>query len=64
MSRAYDRKCQILWRKFHTIYLVNVREGKQSFPPNFVYKIRLWLGDNDDLMKEVYNQVISFKVLV
>jgi len=43
---------------------VNVREGKQSFPPNFVYKVRRWLGDNDDLMKEVYNQVISFKVPV
>lgn len=58
LSKAYDRKCQILWRKFHTIYLVNVREGKQSFPPNFVYKVRRWLGDNDDLMKEVYNQKV------
>jgi len=41
---------------------VNVREGKQSFPPRFVYKIRHWLGDNDDLMTEVYNQVKSFEV--
>jgi hypothetical protein len=41
-----------------------VREGKQSFPPSFVYKIRHWLGDNDDLMTEAYNQVRSFKVPV
>jgi hypothetical protein len=40
------------------MYLVNVKEGKQSFPPKFVYKVRHWLGDNDGLMKEVYNQVI------
>ncbi|XP_069693300.1 uncharacterized protein [Periplaneta americana] len=55
-SKAYHRKCQILWRKFHTIYKVNVREGKQTFPPLFVEKVRRWMGNDDELLKQVYKQ--------
>lgn len=57
-SKAYHRKCQILWKKFHTIYLVNVREAKQIFPPSFLSEVRHWLGDNDKLLKEAYNQKV------
>ncbi|PNF23810.1 hypothetical protein B7P43_G16122 [Cryptotermes secundus] len=57
-SKAYHRKCQILWKKFHTIYRVNVREAKQSFPPPFLREVRHWLGDNDKLLKQVHNQKV------
>ncbi|KDR16481.1 uncharacterized protein LOC110832564 [Zootermopsis nevadensis] len=55
-SKAYHRTCQILWKKFHTIYVVNVREGKQNFPQNFIKVVRHWLADNEELLKEAYNQ--------
>ncbi|KAJ9582872.1 hypothetical protein L9F63_022784, partial [Diploptera punctata] len=57
-SKAYNRKCQILWRKFHTMFKVNVREGGISFPTTFIKKVRQWLGENDELLKEAYNQKI------
>ncbi|PSN58498.1 hypothetical protein C0J52_00771 [Blattella germanica] len=57
-SKAYHRKCQILWRKFHTIYKVDVREGGILFPKSFVAKVRSWLGGNEELMKEAYHQQV------
>ena len=56
-SNADHRKCQVLWRKFHTMYNVAVSEVKSNFPSTFVSKVRDWLGGDDELMKEAYHQV-------
>jgi hypothetical protein len=57
-SQAIDRHCQILWGKFQNMYSVSVRRGLLHFPSKFKHKVLGWLGNNNELMKQMYNQTV------
>lgn len=56
--RSTDSKCMSLLKKFEAIYSVSTRHASLLLPGPFQGKVKKWLGNNEVLYKEVYDQKV------
>lgn len=54
------RDCSNLLDKIRTIYDIKIKSSKIDLPESFKPKVKEWLGNNEELFKEINNQVIKF----
>lgn len=57
-SKSTDVQCRKLLSTFQTIYAVSLRNGSVSLPVPFQAKVKKWLGNNEELFKDVFHQEI------
>ena len=49
--------CRKLLVTFQTIYSVSIRNASVNLPEAFQQKVRGWLGNDEKLFQEIYDQV-------
>lgn len=57
-SVVKDRECRQLYDKFVSIFSFEARNAPLQLPPKFMTKLKHWLGDSDELLKQAYNQEV------
>ncbi|KAK3704247.1 hypothetical protein RRG08_062394 [Elysia crispata] len=57
-STAEDFRCRRLLEKFLSIFTFEARDAPLKLPTKFKDKVKHWLGDNDELLQQVYNQEV------
>lgn len=55
-SKSNDEFCATNYNLFQTIYEVRAKQNRLSMEEEFAVKVKQWLGNNEELMKNVYNQ--------
>ncbi|GFO06439.1 hypothetical protein PoB_003294400, partial [Plakobranchus ocellatus] len=57
-SIAQNERCRGLYQKFVSIFTFEDREAPLKLPPKFMAKVKHWLGDSEELLKQAYNQEV------
>ncbi|KAK3769585.1 hypothetical protein RRG08_007988 [Elysia crispata] len=61
-AKSSDKKCKNLYARFSAIYTVEKRYGNVKMPKSFEPKVRGWLGNKEELFKELFHQEIIHMV--
>ncbi|XP_059141627.1 uncharacterized protein LOC131929436 [Physella acuta] len=57
-AKAEAQECRDLYEKFAAIYLIEKRVGSVKIPGTFVFKVKEWLGNKNELYEELFRQNI------
>ncbi len=63
-SSSKNEKCQLFFKLFSLLFDVKFKENHLSMDGEFAKKVDKMLGNNQELMKIVYNQVFIFILVI